>query len=379
MTEPKPDSGQRPPSAATPFTLTRPARAIISTVVIVAIAAGVMLGFNALTSRFNQPSGQSAQSTYQGVMLGGVPAPDFTLKDLTGATVTLASLKGRPTILTFFDSVCPHTECSLMAQYLNITAQDMGADANKVNWVAVSVNPWDDTPKTAEAFLSGHQVKVHMTYLLGSQDQLQPLWDLLHIQSNLDCNNIAIHSTGVYLLDSQTHEQVFMDEGFDPSVLSKDVQRVLRDGANAFGGQQAVQTASAISITHTASALRVMLTAQPGQNGTYDYSVQAEDCAGKPVSDATVTMSLTMPSGAVSPINASLKSAQPVNLGAYSVNGLASKPGEWTRDRQRHAGRRLVAFRHHLRLHSDGLTRRSRQPFMRRLGRGQRPYSHWLQ
>ena len=288
-----------------------------------------MLGFNALTSRFNQTGAKPASSTYQGVPLGGVPAPDFTLKDLTGATVTLASLKGRPTLLTFFDSVCPHAECSLMAQYLNVTAQDMGADASKVNWVAISVNPWDDTPRTAEAFLSAHQVKVHMIYLLGAQDQLQPLWDLLHIQSNLDCNGVAIHSTGVYLLDSQTREQVFMDEGFDPSVLSKDARLLLREGASAFAGQPAAQPASAIALTHTAGALRVQLTAQPGQNGTYNYAVQAQDCAGKPVTDATVTMDLTMPGGAVSPIHATLKPAQPVNLGAYSVNGLASKAGEW--------------------------------------------------
>lgn len=338
MTEPQPAAGQQSPSSpsspnspssATGFPVTRPARALVSTGLIIAIVVLVTLGFNALANRSHTPSGQSAASTYPGVLLGGVPAPDFTLTDLTGASVSLASLRGRPTILTFFDSVCPHTECSLMAQYLNVAAQDMGADANKVNWVAISVNPWDDTPKTADAFLSAHQVKMPMRYLLGTQEQLLPIWDLLHIQANLDCNNIVIHSTGVYLLDSQTHEQVFMEEGFDPRVLSANVQLLLRKGANAFAGQQIGQTTSAFAITHTASALRVMLEATPAQHGAYDYTVQAEDCAGKPVSDATVTMDLSMPGEAASAVHATLRSTQPVNLGAYSVDGLASKPGEW--------------------------------------------------
>lgn len=329
MTEPQPDSGGRRAASAPLFPLARPSRAIISTTLIVALAVGAAIGFNALASRFNPPSGQPASSSYQGVLLGGIATPNFALKDPTGATVTLASLRGKPTILTFFDSVCPHTECSLMAQYLNITAQDMGADADKVNWVAISVNPWDDTPKTAKAFLSSHQVKVSMRYLLGSQDQLLPLWDLLHMQANLDCNNIVIHATGVYLLDSQTRERVFMEEGFDPRALSSDAQLVLRKGATAFAGQPTTQTPSTIVIMHTAGALRIVLAAQPGQDGTYDYTTQVEDCAGKPVSGATVTMDLRMTGGSTGPIQATLASAQPVNLGAYSVDGLTSHPGEW--------------------------------------------------
>lgn len=37
----------------------------------------------------------------------GTPAPDFTLKDTTGKTVTLSSFKGKTVILNFWSTGCP--------------------------------------------------------------------------------------------------------------------------------------------------------------------------------------------------------------------------------------------------------------------------------
>ncbi len=336
---PQTEPEERPslPTSATPSSPTpaHSARAIISTALIVALAAGAIFGFNALASRLGQsgsntrPGGVTQSTSDQGVLLGGSPAPSFTLKDQNGATVTLDSLKGRPTVFTFFDSVCPHTDCSLMAQYINFAAQDAGASVNEVNWVALSLNPWHDTPQTATAFLNNQKMTPHMRFLLGSQTQLQPLWDAFHMQSILQSNGIVIHTTGVYLLDSQTHEQVFMDEGFNPRVLGADITLLLSKGPSAFAGQQGARSANAITMTHSLDGMQVTLTATPGAYGSYNFTVLLQSGSGVAVPSATVALDLTMPSMAMSPVHVTLKPIQPASAGAYRADGVLSMAGEW--------------------------------------------------
>lgn len=329
----------RPPAPSTPPPARATTRGVVSTVVILAVVVAIIVGFNALAGRSGQ-SGQSSgastrggvtqTATDQGVLLGGAAAPSFTLIDQTGATVTLDSLKGKPTVFTFFDSLCPHTDCSLMAQYINFSAQDMGADAGKVNWVALSLNPWHDTPQSVDAFLSAQKMQPHLTYLLGSASQLQPLWDAFHMQSILQANGVVIHTTGVYLLDTNAHEQVYMDEGFDPRVLSADASLLLRDGPGAFSGKQGAQSAHGVTMTHSVSGMQVTLTATPGQYGSYNFIALVQNAGGAAVANATVTLDLTMPSMAMSPVHADLKPVQPASTGAYRADGVLSMNGAWS-------------------------------------------------
>lgn len=306
---------------------------------VVVLAVAVVFGFSTLANHLTSTghssgaaNAPSASGADQGVLLGGTPAPAFTLTDQTGATVTLDSLKGKPTVFTFFDSVCPHTDCSLMAQYLNFTAQFLAGDASRVNWVALSLNPWHDTPQTVNAFISNQQLKPHLVYLMGSVSQLQPLWDAFHMQSLEQSNGIVIHTTGVYLLDSQAHEQVFMDEGFDPHVLSGDVQLVLKKGASAFAGQQGAQTSHAVTQTHTVGDMQVTLTSAPGQYGAYDFTVLAQTANGEAVPNAKVSLDLSMPDMAMQPIHVDLQPIAPASTGAYRASGVLSMKGQWIVD-----------------------------------------------
>lgn len=327
------------PPAPQPTRPQRPTRAIISTVVIVALAVTVIFGFSTLvthlTSHNGAPSAGAASnvsSADQGVLLGGSPAPAFTLTDQTGATVTLDSLKGKPTVFTFFDSLCPHTDCSLMAQYVNFTAQFLGSDMNRVNWVALSLNPWHDTTQSVNAFLTNQRLKPHVAYLMGSVGQLQPLWDAFHMQSLEQSNGIVIHTTGIYLLDSQTHEQVFMDEGFDPHTLSGDIELALKKGASAFVGQQGAQTTHSVTQTHTVGDMQVTLTSAPGQYGAYDFTILAQTGTGEAVPNAKVALDLSMTDMKMQPIHVDLQPVLPASTGAYRASGVLSMKGQWIVD-----------------------------------------------
>jgi len=164
-----------------------------------------------------------------GTDLGGVPAPNFTLMDQTGARVSLAGLRGQPVVLTFLYTHCPD-QCPLTAEKLRMTADQLGAQAGGVAWLAVSVDPQGDTPATAAAFVHAHGLDGRLRYLLGSQQALAPVWQAYHIAVQAGANGVVNHDAALYLIDARGHERVFLDPTFAPAQLAGDVRALLAAG-----------------------------------------------------------------------------------------------------------------------------------------------------
>jgi cytochrome oxidase Cu insertion factor (SCO1/SenC/PrrC family) len=305
-------------------------RLALGVVVGVAIISAGVFGAVRL-SGLDAPAATPTPNIYnEGVALGGVAAPRFSLHDQHGNTVTLDQFKGHPVVLTFFDSLCPHFDCSLMAEYINWTAQDLGADSSKVAWVALSVNPWHDTPATATSFLSTRQVTIPLHYLLGSVDQMQPLWDAYHMQAILQNDGVVIHSTGVYVIDASGREQLYLDEGFDPKALAGYLHTMLKNGsAPVAESPGAGSIAGATLLTHQVNGYWVIFAAQPGQYGTYDFTVTLEDSQHTPVQGAHVALDLNMTSMVMSPVHVDLSPVQQGTPGSYGAPGVVSMLGPW--------------------------------------------------
>jgi cytochrome oxidase Cu insertion factor (SCO1/SenC/PrrC family) len=268
---------------------------------------------------------------YLGTNLQGAPAPDFTLRDQTGASISLQQYRGHPVVLTFFDSVCPHDDCSLMAEYINATAKDLSQrDASSVAWLALSLNPWHDTPASAATFLKTRQVSIPLHYLLGTEKTLAPIWSAYHMQSILQPDGIVIHSTGLYLIDSSGREQTFFEEGFDPKVVSQQIHQLLTASSTiAQPTGVAGVTSADFTATATEKGYRVEFTAAPGEFGTYDFTVTVLDPEGAPLQGAHATLDLTMPAMAMSPLTVTLSPTNPPIPGSYQARGVLSMAGAW--------------------------------------------------
>ena len=200
---------------------------LLTGALVVVVIASIFI-FNGLANRATTtPTGPSK---LLGIDLGAMPAPDITLKDQYGQTVQLSKLQGRPVVLTFFDSYCPHQECPLTAKGLQTAYKNLGAQADQVTWVALSVNPADN-PASVAAFLQHNGVTFHLHYLMGTEAQLTPLWNAYHIVSAPDPNlkGVIDHTTYVYIIDQQGHERVVLDAGpgIDPHQITNDVQYLL--------------------------------------------------------------------------------------------------------------------------------------------------------
>jgi protein SCO1/2 len=81
----------------------------------------------------------------------GRPAPEFALTDHRGRPVSLASLRGRPVVVTFVYADC-HASCPLLIARLKALEARSAPD---VAFIAISLDPQRDTP----ASLAGAAVR----------------------------------------------------------------------------------------------------------------------------------------------------------------------------------------------------------------------------
>ena len=133
---------------------------------------------------------------------GTRPAPSFDLTDQRGRSVSLASLRGRPLLLTFLDSKCT-TLCPIVGHQLGVVERHLGAQP--VRLIIVSVDP-ADTRHTVAAAARKWGWPGHWQWLMGTPAQLAPVWRAYGIGVQPTATDIA-HSMAVYVIDGQGNER----------------------------------------------------------------------------------------------------------------------------------------------------------------------------
>jgi cytochrome oxidase Cu insertion factor (SCO1/SenC/PrrC family) len=142
-----------------------------------------------------------------------VPAPPFTLTDTSGHAVSLASLRGRTVVLTFLDPVCT-SDCPIIAQSLRLADENLGAEARKVELVAVANNPLYRSTALIAAFdrQEGLDHVANWTYLTGSLTRLNRAWNEYGVQTEISpAGGMVAHSDIVYVIDKQGRTRVILN------------------------------------------------------------------------------------------------------------------------------------------------------------------------
>ena len=169
------------------------------------------------------------QSGLQGTDLDSTLAPDFRLKDQFGKQVSLSQFKGRPTIVTFLYTHCPDV-CPIVADKLHTALQTLGKDAPHVAVLAVSMDPKGDTVSAALNFSKAHKLVNSWHFLVGSLDQLAPVWSSYTVDAQAATNSGTVtHSTFVYLIDKEGRERVLLDNDFTVPQLTGDLKILLNE------------------------------------------------------------------------------------------------------------------------------------------------------
>jgi protein SCO1/2 len=163
-----------------------------------------------------------------GDVLPGAIAPDFTLTDgPTGQVVSLSALRGKVIVLTFLYTSCIDV-CPLTAEVFRAARDKMGASANDVVFIAVSVDPVGDTPATTRRFVQEHSVESTLRYLIGSQAALARVWQEYGIAQAVSTKDV-LHSDAIYLIDRSEHGRVLLHSDVSPDTLAADLGILVRE------------------------------------------------------------------------------------------------------------------------------------------------------
>ena len=179
------------------------------------------------------------------------PAPDFVLTDQFGDAASLSQMRGRAVALSFLFTNCPDV-CPVVTTQLKRLYDELGADADSVEFVSISVDPERDDPQAAMRYLERWGMADEWRYLTGDRADLEPIWDAYHIAPVIEDADAArtvaasgalgalraeiaerylvIHSAPVYLIDREGTRRAVFTPPLDVSEMAADIRALLRDG-----------------------------------------------------------------------------------------------------------------------------------------------------
>jgi len=125
----------------------------------------------------------------------------FTLVDDNGAPVTESTLGGKPSAMYFGYTFCPEV-CPTTLLDLSRWIQKLGPDADKLNYVFVSIDPQRDTPKLMHAYLSSFDK--HIRGFTGTPEQIAKIAQEYRVYYKRvptdDGGYVMDHSAIIYLM-----------------------------------------------------------------------------------------------------------------------------------------------------------------------------------
>lgn len=202
----------------------------------------------------------TAACSRQDAMVGTVlsssePAAPFELRDQFGEPAALADYSGQVVVLTFLYTYCPDI-CPAATHRLRQTHELLGDDDDRVEFVAISVDPARDTVERAHAYSQDWGMLERWAFLTGDEQELSPIWEAYYVDPTIDRESEAgagtaqvngspkgaadslrravqaryeiSHSAPVYLIDRQGLMRVLFTPPLEPDDIAHDI-RVLLD------------------------------------------------------------------------------------------------------------------------------------------------------
>jgi len=187
-----------------------------------AVILSGLLAYDALRNRETQQNPQSIRATgipasvptpLANLMalspVPHTPAPNFTLVDQHGTSLSLKSLRGRAVVLEFMDPHCTDI-CPIVSQEFVDAYHDLGVKASKVVFVAVNVNQYFNSVADVAKFSNQHGLNKIPSwhFFTGSVNDLTSIWQNYNIavEAPKPTSDI-VHTSIVYFIGPNGDER----------------------------------------------------------------------------------------------------------------------------------------------------------------------------
>lgn len=155
---------------------------------------------------------------------------DFSLKDPKGAVRTLADFRGKAVVLFFGYTQCPDvcpTTLSTLAQAMKL----LGADADRVQVLFVTIDPERDTPALLAQYVPAFDPR--FLGLWGDAEataRTAKEFKILYekVPGATPGSYTMDHSAGTYVFDPQGRLRLYVAYGQGPGVYAHDLRILLR-------------------------------------------------------------------------------------------------------------------------------------------------------
>ena len=155
-------------------------------------------------TRAADPQLPASQSALMGLQkLTVMAAPGFSLVDKRDQRTSLAGLRGRVVVLTFFNSACDDI-CPVMETELLRAHADLGADAARVSLLTVNTDPLGLSRAEAGPAEKGSLSAVPTwQFLTGSLGQLDSVWRSYGVAVDVQTSTRTVsHNEVMYFIDA---------------------------------------------------------------------------------------------------------------------------------------------------------------------------------
>jgi protein SCO1 len=204
------------------------ARLVLVVVGLIALCATVLAAMAASSQDSDEPAAvvEGPESPFEGAVRPKALRGDFSLRNQDGELVRTSDLRGKVVVITPTYTTCDES-CPIAVQQVRGAIDDLEAgDRERVRAFALSVDPDNDTPQKAQAFLLNRRVRGYLDYLLGTRRELQPVWREYGFAPQTETQE---HNSYVVLLDGDGRQRVgFPIQYVTPEALRHDIELLLR-------------------------------------------------------------------------------------------------------------------------------------------------------
>lgn len=197
----------------------------------VALAAGILaiLAVAAILLLFGRGD---TYTFHGGEYLPAQPAPALDLMDQRGAAFSLAAQQGKVVLLYFGYTTCPDL-CPTTLSDFQVIKDELGADAERTEFVLVTFDPERDTPERLTQYLAFFDDE--FIGLRGDAAQTEAATlaygvTVKRVEYPESATGYLLdHTALIYVIDPEGRLRLSYPYGTDPALIAQDVRHLLRE------------------------------------------------------------------------------------------------------------------------------------------------------